>query len=187
MRTLFAFCLLLITLAAPFAQAAPDLKDITYTIEPIIGYEYQKKTDPIRSKLVLTYGARIIAGYKVISGEGEYTTGQSDEVFPEIFTQIIEKTEKARLGLRTSYAIGSMLDSYLRAGGEAQKKHTIKTIVLTVTETDSPYKVYPYIGTGLTLKLGSHFGLNANVLATLKDINDLTQTEYSTSVGVSIH
>lgn len=175
-----------ISTAATTANAA-DYKGITYSIEPIIGYELQRKEAPTRKKLVLTYGARVIAGYKILSGEGEYTQGRSDEFFSDINTRIEEKTEKFRAGLRSSYTLGTMLDWHLRGGAEAQKTHTKSTLNGAVTETDSPSKVYPYVGTGVAVHLGTHLSLNAGILATLKDLNDFKQTEYSTTLGVSIH
>lgn len=176
----------LILVLVPQAQAA-DLKDVTYSIEPIIGYELQRKSNPTRDKLVLSYGARAVAGYKILSAEGEYTQGKSDEYFSTTSTRIEEKSEKIRLGLRSTYAIASLLDWFFRAGAEAQKRHTTETVGSAVTESDSPYKVYPYVGTGASVTLGSKLSLNVGVLATLKDINDLKQTEYSTTFGLNIN
>ena len=168
------------------AQASPDLKDVTYSIEPIVGYELQRKSDPERSKLVLTYGARVIAGYKILSAEGEYTQGKSDELFASTGTRIEEKSEKIRAGLRSTYSLGSMLDWFLRGGAEAQKIHRTTTVSGVATESDSPSKVYPYVGTGLSIALGSQFSLNGSITATLKDLNDLKQTEYTTTFGIKV-
>ncbi len=180
--------LLLTGLASPaIAASSADLKDVTYSIEPIIGYELQRKTNPDRSKLVLTYGARVIAGYKILSAEGEYTQGKSDEVFTSPAAEIEEKTEKFRAGLRSTYSLGSFLDAHLRAGAEAQKKHTKTTSGGATTESDDPYHVYPYVGTGLGIHVADQISLDASVLATLKDINDLNKTEYSTTLGVKIN
>lgn len=166
---------------------AADYKGISYSIEPIIGYDFQRKDNPTRSKMVFTYGARVIAGYKILSAEGEYTTGKSDELFSDTGTRIEEKVEKIRVGLRSTYEMGSFLDWYLRGGAEAQKKHTTLTLASVVTESDSPSKIYPYIGTGVSLNLASQFALNASVTATLKDLNDMKQNEYSTTLGVRIN
>ena len=172
--------------ASPLARAASiDTKDITYSIEPIIGYELQRKTDPDRSKLVLTYGARVIAGYKILSAEAEYTQGKSDEMFSN-GNRVEEKSEKIRAGLRSTYSLGSMLDWFLRAGAEAQKIARTTTTSGVSTTTHLPTNVYPYVGTGVSIALGSQLSVNASVLATLKDLNDLKQTEYTTTLGVKI-
>jgi hypothetical protein len=176
-----------LVLAAPSTvRAAFDPKGIAYTIEPIVGYEIQKKDNPTRTKAELTYGVRVIAGYKILSAEGEYTQGKSSEDFLTPVEHIEEKTEKIRAGLRSTFGIGSMLDWHLRAGAEDQKIHTSTTISGITTESDSPSKVYPYVGTGLDISLGSSFGLNGSVLATLKDTNDLKKTEITTTFGIRV-
>ena len=158
---------------------------MTYSIEPIIGYELQRKTDPDRSKLVLTYGARVIAGYKILSAEAEYTQGKSDEVFSN-GNRVEEKSEKIRAGLRSTYSLGSMLDWFLRGGAEAQKIARTTTTSGVSSTIHTPMKLYPYVGTGVSIALGSQLSLNASVLATLKDLNDFKQTEYTTTLGVKI-
>ncbi len=170
----------------PSAKAATDLHGVTYTIEPIIGYELQKKENPARTKAELTYGARVIAGYKIISLEGEYTVGNSDENFFSPAEEIKEKTEKMRVGLRSTYALGSMLDWTLRGGAEAQKIHTTTIVSGTSTESNSPTYVYPYVGSELEIALGSTLSLNGGVVATLKDLKDLKKTEYTTTFGIKI-
>jgi hypothetical protein len=165
---------------------AADMKDVSYSIEPIVGYELQKKESPTRTKAVFTYGARVIAGYKILSAEGEYTQGNSDEYFGDTGTRIEEKTEKARLGLRSTYSLGDFFDWHLRGGAEGQRRHTRRTIGGVATENDSPAQVFPYVGTGVSLNFAQNLALNASVVATVKDLNDLSKTEYSTSLGLRI-
>jgi hypothetical protein len=177
----------LFILASTAAHAESyDTKDITYTVSPIIGYEMQKKENPTRTKLELTYGVRVVAGYKILSAEGEYTQGKSSEDFFAPVEHIEEKTEKIRVGLRSTYSLGSMLDWTLRGGAEDQKIHTSTTISGTTTESDSPSKVYPYVGTELSIALGSTLSLNGGILATLKDLNDFKKTELTTTFGIKI-
>ena len=185
-RTLLLPALAAVAATVGAQAASPRLEGVTYTVEPIVGYELQRKTNPDRSRLELTYGARVVAGYRILSVEGEYTLGNSDEVFPDTGRRIEEKTTKIRLGLRSTYAIGSMLDWTLRGGAEDQKIQTKSTLSGVVTETGSPSKVYPYIGTELGIALGSALSLNAGVLATLKDLNDLKKTEFTTTLGLKI-
>lgn len=167
------------------ASFAAEMRGMTYSIEPIIGYELQRKDNPERSKLVLIYGARVIAGYKILSAEGEYTQGKSDEMF-STGTRVEEKSEKIRLGLRSTFEIGSMLDWFLRGGAEAQKLNRTTTISGIATQSETPSKVYPYIGTGLSIALGSTLSLNAGVTATVKDLEDMNQNEYTTTLGIKI-
>lgn len=178
--------LALVVAFSPLAVQAADYQGISYSVEPIVGYELQKKDNPFRTRSELVYGARVVAGYKILSAEGEYTIGNSDEIIAGTNERIEEKTEKIRLGLRSSYSLGSMLDWTLRGGAEAQKIHTKSTISGVVTESDSPSKVYPYIGTDLGINLGSQLSLHAGVVATLKDLNDFKKTEYTTTLGVRV-
>ncbi|MBC7385435.1 MAG: hypothetical protein H7301_04620 [Cryobacterium sp.] len=161
--------------------------DLTYSLEPIVGYEFQKKENPSRRVRVFTYGGRIIAGYKILSAEGEYTLGNSNETFASSSTQIEEKRQTARIGLRSTYSLGSVIDWYLRGGAENQKRHTTTTVSGVITENDSPSKVYPYVGTGVSLKIGMQLSLNASVIATVKDTKDLNQNEYTTTLGVNLN
>jgi hypothetical protein len=174
---------LLVALVLSVRARAAELEGVSYTVEPIVGYSFERKSDPARSKLVLTYGARVIAGYRILSAEAEYTQGKSEEAFPTTFTTIDEKTERMRVGLRSTFGIGEILDWHLRGGGEAQKRHRTTTVSGVSTESDSPSKVYPYVGTGLELRLGSVVSLNASAVATLKDLHDMKQNEYSTTLG----
>lgn len=169
------------------AQAAPSMTGVSVSLEPIVGYELQRKEDPTRTKLVLTYGARVVAGYKILSGELEYTQGKSEDRYPDTATEIEEKSQNVRLGVRSTFTLASMLDWYLRGGAEAQKRHITRTVAGVVSERDAPSKVYPYLGTGLSIRLGSQIALNASVLATLKDTNDLKKNEYTTAFGINVN
>lgn len=165
---------------------AAEQKGVVYAVEPIVGYEFQRKENPDRTKGVLAYGARLTAGYKILSLEAEYTQGQSDERFLETDLSIQEKTQRYRLGLRSTYAIAGMLDVFLRGGAEAQNSHVKTTTSGVLSERDTPSKVYPYLGTGLTFKLAQNLALNASVTATFKDFKDLSQTEFATAFGVRV-
>jgi hypothetical protein len=184
MRTvkIFAF---VACLFPTFAHAA-DYRGITYTVEPIVGYTYQRNADPVGTKLALTYGARVVAGYKILSGEAEYTIANTDSEFPTTPERIQIKTEEIRAGLRSTYSLGSFLDWFLRGGAEVQRTHTKDTVAGVLTESDSPSDVYPYVGTGVSIALGSTLDLNADVTATVKDLHDMKQNEYRTTVGIQI-
>lgn len=169
------------------SHAARDLTGVSVSLEPIVGYELQRKEDPTRTKLVLTYGARVVAGYKILSAELEYTQGKSNDRYADTATEIEEKTQNVRLGVRSTFSIASMLDWYLRGGAEAQKRHITRTVSGITTERDAPSKVYPYLGTGMYFRLGSQISLNASVLTTIKDTSNLNKNEYTTAFGVNVN
>jgi hypothetical protein len=167
------------------AFGAPP-KGVIYSIEPIIGYEVQKKENPDRAKSVLVYGARALAGYRILSAEAEFTQGKSDEFILASDTTIGEKTQKLRLGLRSTLGAG-ILNWYLRGGAEAQKLHRVTTVGSAAPTTyDRPIKFYPYLGTGLGIQLGASFGLNVSATATIRDIRDMKQNEYTYTTGLRI-
>jgi hypothetical protein len=178
---------ILLPLLAVSSASAALPKDVTYSVQPIIGYELQRKDNPDRTKLVLTYGARVIAGYKILSAEAEYTQGKSDENFIDTSTRIEEKSENIRVGLRSTYSVGSLIDWYLRGGAEAQKRNTKRTVSGTTNEYNTPTKVHPYVGTGLDIRLGNQLALTASALATVKDLKDMGKNEYTTSLGVRVN
>jgi hypothetical protein len=67
------------------------------------------------------------------------------------------------VGLRSTYALGSYVGFFLRAGARGTKQKT--TITDTATEEkevkDPPITWDPYAGTGLQLALASNLALNA--------------------------
>lgn len=184
MRSL-SFAFFILTLSTPALAALP--KGVSVTVEPIVGYELQRKSDPERTKLVLVYGARAIAGYKILSGEVEYTRGQSDETFGTPTTQVEETSEKIRAGLRSQKDLGKILSLTLRGGAEAGRRNTKTTVNSVTTESESPTKVDPYLGTGLALNLGTQISLTAEAVATIKDTKDMKKNEYATTFGLRVN
>jgi hypothetical protein len=167
--------------------ASFDLKDVTYSVEPIIGYELQRKSEPQpHAKIVLIYGARAVAGYKILSAEGEYTRGNSDEQYVVSDYRIEETTQKFRVGLRSQPEILPGISVALRGGAELAQIHTRTTSNGKVSEYDRPSKVYPYVGAGLAAHLGSKFSLSLEGLMSVHDWNDLSQNEYQSTVGLKI-
>ena len=93
-----ALSLVVCSLGASLAQAF-DAKMITYSIEPIVGYELQRKSEPEpHAKLTFVYGARAVAGFHLLSAEAEYTRGSSDEEYPASSLRIEQLTQNYRLG-----------------------------------------------------------------------------------------
>ncbi len=189
MKRLFPLLLVLALAPLPFANPAwaAEMKGVTYSVTPIVGYQLERKDNPARAKQVLIYGARVIAGWKILSAEGEYTIGDSNEVFADTGTRIEEKTERIRAGLRSTYSLGTVLDWHLRGGAEAQRRDTTRTVGGVSTKSESPSKVYPYVGTGVEIHVASQLSLNAGVVATIKDLQDMKQNEYATTLGVRIN
>lgn len=184
MKTLLVLIPLAIIGSVSSQAALPT--GVSVNIQPIVGYSFERKSNPERKERVLTYGARVIAGYRILSAEAEYTRGDSDAVYPAQDLRIEELTEKARLGLRSTYDLASLLSFTLRGGAEAGRRNTERTLAGVTTKSESPTTVDPYLGAGLGIHLGNTLSLNAEAVATIKDVNDLTKNEYTTTLGFTI-
>ncbi len=173
--------------AAPAWAMNFDLKDVTYSVEPIVGYDLQRKTDPQpHAKLVLTYGARVIAGYKIIAAEGEYTRGKSDEEYPLSSLRIEETSQEIKVGVRSSPEIYPGISLAVRGGAQLSEVHAKTTSNGTVTESDRPSRVDPYVGAGLSANLGGIVALSAEGTMTVRDWNDITKSEFQGTLGLRI-
>lgn len=168
-------------------SASFDAKQITYTIQPIIGYETQRKPNPDRTKVVFIYGVRVIAGYKILSAEGEYTHGTSDEALLSPPQNIKEVTDRYRLGVRSTYDIGTILSATLRGGAETMKRKVTTTVAGSTTTSDAASKVDPYGGLGLSIHLFQALSLVGEVVVTFRDFHDMKKNDVATTVGLEIH
>src|SRR5690606_20393379 len=118
-------------------------------------------------------GARVVAGYRLLSGEIEYTRGQSDANYPLTDLRIEETTERVRAGIRSTYDLGSILSFTGRGGAEIGRRNTESTTAGVTTKSESPTRVDPYVGAGIGIHLGKTLSLNAEALATIKDVKDM--------------
>jgi len=159
---------------------------MTVNLQPIVGYSFERKSNPDRKERVFIYGARVTAGYRILSAEGEYTRGDSDATYTAQDLRIKELSEKARVGIRSTYDLASLLSFTLRGGGEANRTTTERTIAGVTTKSKSPTNLDPYIGAGLGVHLGSVVTLNAEAVATIKDVHDLNKNEYTTTLGFTL-
>jgi len=167
------------------ALAGPaDVHGFVYSLEPVVGYESQRKDNPTGKKLILTYGGRLVAGFRAISFELEYTQGRSDDYFSDRAERIHEKTEKFRYGFRSSHAFGAPIDGYLRVGVEGQRLHSIRTLAdgSTLGGT-APWKAYPYVGFGLGIDVSPRLNLNGGLITTLKSLGDADGIETTMTFG----
>lgn len=177
-----ALCLIL-------ARSAPaaEYKGTAYTVEPILGYEFQKKDNPSRTTGVFVFGARATAGWKIVSLEAEYTRGQSAEVVNPPPVGIEEETQRFRAGLRSTYSFGPSFEAYVRAGGELQRTRTRRIISgLVITDTESDSRIYPYAGLGTSVRLRDWVAATLGVTATFKDFSDFSRVEFATTFGAQI-
>ena len=166
--------LLLILFSIPCHAASFDTRGFAVSIEPVLGYEFAERDSPTRHRAgMLLYGGRFTAGKPHFSMEGEYTQGSSTEAFTSPSVQTIEtRKDSARIGIRATAALSSLLASYLRLGGQASKVKTTTIDLSGVSIADREWQYKPYLGTGIQIALAGALtaGLDANyVFYSLQD------------------
>lgn len=144
------------------AEAAGESK---LTFEPLYGVETRlvRYPEPARYVTSATYGARVLYGVTLLSGEAEYTASKSRKDYSSTDQKVEDSVERASLGLRSTIPITSFMGFYFRAGGRASQGET-KITTAGVSETkENPLRIDPYAGTGLQIAFGSNLALNAGV------------------------
>lgn len=136
-----------------------------FIIEPLYGIETSlvQYPQPPRYVTRATYGARILYGITLLSGELEYTEAVSDKTYPSSNEKVEDRSQRLAAGIRSTFALGNRLGIYGRIGGRASQGET-KVTTSGVSEThESPLRVNPYAGAGLQFVFASNFALNAGV------------------------
>jgi hypothetical protein len=158
-------------------------------IEPMYGVERTQREYPQPARYVTkTYvGLRALWGVPLISAELEIANSTNTEDFPTDNLKVTYKDQRAMLGIR-SYLINSkVVGWYGRLGARAKKQtREITEAGVSRTETDDP-DFDPYAGTGLTIRMGKLFALNAG--ATLvhnknADPSEQYDTQYTFSFTI---
>jgi hypothetical protein len=133
--------------------------------EPLYGVEHTQNRypEPARYTTRSFFGARVIAGVPILSLEVEGTQANDRRDYPSENQKVEDEVQRAMVGLRSTYALGSFVGFFLRAGARGTKQKT--TVMGTATEAkevkEPPIQWDPYAGTGLQLALASNFALNA--------------------------
>ena len=177
MNPIKQFFVLVISLILYQVAEAADGKLL---LEPLLGVETAMVRYPEPSRYVTRtmFGARVLYGVTLFSGELEYTEAQSRKDYTSTDQKVYDKAQRASLGIRSTMALGSYLGFYLRAGGRAtQGKTEVTTAGVTETK-DNPLRVDPYAGTGLQLAFSSNFALNAGVTL-IRNVENKYDSQYT--------
>src|SRR5690348_7774947 len=125
--------LVLALLSFDSTYAAPP---VNYSIEPIIGCERTQKFEPtLHTHDRLTYGARLTAGFMILSAEAEYTRGSDSESFPAQGLVTSDTDDQLKIGLRTGYNLGPVFAIYGRGGVQARKNEHESIVSGVMTKT----------------------------------------------------
>ena len=192
-RLLGLLSVLIFLMAAP-AEARILHTGLIFSIQPIVGWEKSVKYYPeIHYHDRLIYGARIIAGLRKLAAEAEVTRGTDTENFyrvPRLLdptVKIEDTTERAKLGLRTTYDLPVLLSVHFRAGGEASRNTHKFTNAGVTTTSVSKIKYAPYFGGGLSIWIGVLTSLTADGVVIVNDVHDWRRTEYQGTASLAFN
>lgn len=156
-----------------------------FRITPVVGYEQVQKNYPTPHTVNrFYYGVGIEAGPRLLSVELQATQGEDTESYSG--TDIKETTKKASLGIKSYFALASMLQFYFRAGAQGKDVTTDTTVSGVTTTEKSAFYVDPYVGTGLTVSLASMLNLSLGLTAVFSDYPNKGKIEYQTSFGFGL-
>ena len=150
------------------------------TFEPIYGVETRlvRYPEPARYTTDAVYGARILYGVTLLSGEAEYTTTMSRKDYPSQNMKVEDKVERASLGLRSTFPMSQYIGAYIRAGGRASQGESVITTNGVSETKDNPLRIDPYAGAGLQLAFHSNFALNAGATL-IRNSENKYDTQYT--------
>lgn len=154
--------------------------DTKFTFEPIYGMETRlvRYPEPARYSTDAVFGARILYGMTILSGEAEYTTTRSKNEYSSTDTKVEDSVERLSLGLRTTFPVSRFLGAYFRAGGRAQRGETIIETAGDKETKDNPLRIDPYAGAGLQLAFHPNFALNAGATL-IRNAEDKYDAQYT--------
>lgn len=153
------FLLSLITLFTSSLVYAQD-SQYKFSLEPLYGLETSYVRYPSPGKYVTrgTYGMRALYGLTILSGELEVTQARSNETYGDV--KVDDTTNTLGFGARSTYAVGSFLGFYLRAGLRASKGESILNEAGVKTTKENPLVLNPYGGAGLQVAFSNIMALN---------------------------
>lgn len=173
-----------LTLGLFFSQNSfADL--LSVQVEPIIGFEHVQQLLPSpHSVNRLVYGARVTAGVPLVAAEAEYTHGTLLEEFPNMSQTSI--SDRLKVGLRSGIGLGTLIRFSIRGGVQASQTQTSQTVAGVTTITYDALRYDPYAGAALNLRLSNKINGSVGVVAVIRDIQNLEQTEYQVTAGFSV-
>jgi len=163
------------------------LAQLRFSISPIVGYEDIQKVLPYQHRTTrLFYGARVTAGFLMLSGEGEYTRANDTEVFSSPAETMTEQADKLKLGLRSTLSLSSMVYLSIRGGGQATQTMRDTTIGGVTTRTWDPIIWLPYGGAGFRFQLSPKIFATAEMVVVWTNFPDMNSAEYQPTAGFQI-
>lgn len=151
-----------------------------FTFEPIYGMEtnFVRYPEPGKNVTRAIYGARLLYGVTLFSGEAEFTEARSREDYSSSNQKVEDVSQRLALGLRSTLTMGRYVGFFIRAGGRASQGET-KIETAGVSETkDNPLRVDPYAGAGFQLAVSNFLALNAGATL-IRNAENKYDTQYT--------
>lgn len=187
-KILFTFILILSSGQLLAQNFSSGTQSGNLRIVPIVGYERVQKVTPTpRTKDRFYYGLRAVYGVPLLSAELQATQAKDTEILNDGDLTIKETANTGMLGIRSSFSHQSMLSTFLRAGGHARQSEIEQTENGVTTTTKPAVYLSPYAGTGLTLRLGQIFSLNAGITVIFTGRPKGDDYDYQTDLGFNIN
>lgn len=180
--------LLFITTTEVFAaRVSVSMGDNSLRFEPIVGYETTYRDSPTPHTVNrMVYGARLVYGERILAGELEYTQGSDTENFSVAPQKIQTKSEKAKLGIRSTIMLSDFFSATGRLGAQASRGTQEKTSDGVITKTDIPLKVYPYAGASLGIHLADFVTVSAGTTVVFRDNQNMLKNDIQNYISLSI-
>lgn len=158
---MFRFIILaLLSVPVLAAQSSPSLR-----VEPLYGFEHVQNQfpEPARYSTRTFFGARVVAGYTLLSLEGEVTQANGRRDFPSQNQKVEDQAQRAMIGLRSTLPTSKWLGVFARAGARGSKEKTTITDTATLEKTvkEPPLQWDPYAGAGIQLALSNILAASA--------------------------
>lgn len=160
---------------------------ISMNVEPIVGYERVQKLVPDRHyKDRVHYGLRVSLGVPLLSVEAAYLRSNDTEEFTDLGLTIKDTTDKAQLGLRSSFKFHGIVRLTARAGGQAKLNVHEEIRNGVATKDIETLKVDPYAGAGFIFQLGKLFQFRSDLTVVFTKFPDMNYNEYQLTAGFAV-
>lgn len=168
-----------------FSSAAAHAGFIT--LEPVLGFAEIHSDVPIsHDKTMFIYGARVVAGERLLAAELEYTQGSASENYSGPPTNYIYSEQTARLGARSIFDLSDDFALLARAGLQFARQNIETQTALIDTNSDGTWLLRPYVGGGMIVHLVEAIYLSAEVTYVLNSLSNFGQNDFETTLGFRI-
>lgn len=138
---------------------------LSIRFEPLYGFEHTQNQypEPARYSTRTFFGARVLAGYTILSLEVEATQANGRRDFPSENQKAEDQAQRLMVGLRSTIPATKWLGVFARAGARGSKEKTTLTDTSTGVKTikEPPIQYDPYAGAGLQLALSNILAASA--------------------------